>query len=77
VAFPQTLDLNLCGLGSLIQSAIQRTGQTPSEFAREAIAKQLGVDVPNCKRGNPKASKETAKKANRARWSTVKYPRKK
>lgn len=68
MAFPANLALVLGNLGPLVKAKIDETGQTPSEYVREAIAAHLGVEAPELREGNPKANRKTAKRANRARW---------
>lgn len=58
--FPNNIDLRLGPLGPLIADAITETGESPSEWVRDAIAKKLGVEPPEM-RGNLATLKQFAK----------------
>ena len=62
------MSLRLGPLADPVIKAAKKSGATPSEWVRAAIAKQLGVDPPEMRAGSA-ANADTAARANAARWS--------
>lgn len=62
------ITVETCGLSPLIEAALIREGVKLSDWARRAFARELGVEPPAVKVGSA-ANKETARRANRARWN--------
>lgn len=60
------ITIDLGGLETHVDAAIEREGITVSQFGRRAIANELKVPVPVVKEGS--GTREKAKKANAARW---------
>lgn len=59
-------------LGPLVEPLLkrcERTGETPSEVCRLAIAKELGVDAPEMAPGNVATLKQFAPKPRRKKSS--------
>jgi transposase len=66
LAFPDNVDVRLCGLGELIAADLA-DGETPSEWIRDAVAKKLGVDAPVVELGQRNFGEQGAAGAA-ARW---------
>ena len=75
LAFPDNVDVRLCGLGELIAADIAE-GETPSEWIRDAVAKKLGVEAPVVELGQRNFGEQGAAGAA-ARWGTKKKKGKK
>lgn len=74
MAFPDNVDVRLCGLGELIAADLAE-GETPSEWIRDAVAQKLGVEAPVVELGQKNFGEQGAAGAA-ARWG-VKVKKKK
>ena len=72
MSIPEKLTVRLGDLRQPLEQWCNEHQQKPSEALRIAVATMLGVDPPEMPEGNPQASRETALKANRARWKKAK-----
>jgi hypothetical protein len=75
MAFPDNVDVRLCGLGELIAADLA-DGETPSQWIRDAVAQKLGVDAPVVELGQRNFGKQGAAGAA-ARWGVKKVAKKK
>ena len=66
MAFPDNVDVRLCGLGPLIAADLA-DGETPSEWIRDAVAQKLGVEAPVVELGQRNFGEQGAAGAA-ARW---------
>ena len=75
MAFPDNVDVRLCGLGELIAADLA-DGETLSEWIRDAVAQKLGVEAPVVELGQRNFGEQGAAGAA-ARWGTKVVKKKK